>query len=66
MANPDLELVDLFGHGLPDILELGGTARYWRNLGNGRFDRPRSISEVPAGLSLSDIGVQLIDANACH
>ncbi len=63
LANPDLELVDLFGHGLPDILELGSQPRYWRNLGDGRFDRPRGIPEVPAGVRLSDRGVQLIDAN---
>jgi len=63
LANPDLELVDLFGHGLPDILELGSQPRYWRNLGDGKFDRPREIPEVPAGVRLSDRGVQLIDAN---
>ena len=33
----DLELVDLFGKGLPDILEMNGTVRYWRNLGGGAF-----------------------------
>ena len=40
LADPDLELVDLFGNGLPDILEMNGTVRYWRNLGGGRFDLP--------------------------
>lgn len=64
LANPDMELVDLFGHGLPDIVELGGTVvRYWRNLGGGRFDMPRSFADVPAGWKLSDTGVQLLDAN---
>lgn len=63
LSNPDLELVDLFGHGLPDIVELGGTARYWRNLGNGRFDIPRQFAEVPSTWKLSDPGVQLLDAN---
>jgi RHS repeat-associated protein len=62
LSNPALELVDLFGCGLPDILELNGTARYWRNRGGGRFDLPHSISEVPAGLHLADVGVQIIDA----
>src|SRR5262249_37483776 len=33
LADKDLELVDLFGQGLPDILEMNGTVRYWRNLG---------------------------------
>ena len=63
LANPDLELVDLFGNGLPDILEMNGTVRYWRNLGQGRFDLPREMREAPAGLRLADPGVQLIDAD---
>ena len=63
LSNPDLELVDLFGHGLPDIVELGGTVRYWRNLGNGHFDRSRPFSQAPASWKLSDPGVQLLDAN---
>lgn len=63
LSNPDLELVDLFGHGLPDIVELGGTVRYWRNLGNGRFDMPRTFADVPSTWKLADAGVQLLDAN---
>jgi len=63
LADPSLELVDLSGNGLPDILELSGTARYWRNLGNARFDLPRSLHDAPAGLALGDPGVQLLDAN---
>jgi RHS repeat-associated protein len=63
VANPDLELADLFGNGLPDVLEMGGTVRYWRNLGDGRFDLPRPMTEAPAGLTLANPGVQLIDAD---
>ena len=64
IANPDLELADLFGSGLPDIVELsGGEARYWRNLGEGRFDMPRTFEQAPGGLKLSDRGVQLMDAD---
>ncbi|MFH0341567.1 MAG: SpvB/TcaC N-terminal domain-containing protein [Chromatiales bacterium] len=63
LANPNLELADLFGNGLPDMLEMNGTVRYWRNLGNGRFDLPRPMQEAPAGLVLADPGVQLIDAD---
>jgi RHS repeat-associated protein len=63
LENLDLELVDLFGNGLPDVLEMNGAVRYWRNLGNGRFDRPREMNNAPAGLRLSDPGVQLIDAD---
>ena len=47
LAHPDLELVDLFGNGLPDILEMNGTVRYWRNLGGGRFDLPREMRTAP-------------------
>jgi RHS repeat-associated protein len=63
LADSDLELVDLFGNGLPDVLEMNGTVRYWRNLGKGEFDLPREMSEAPAGLSLADKGIQLIDAD---
>jgi hypothetical protein len=48
---------------LPDIVELGGTVRYWRNLGNGRFDMPRTFADVPSTWKLADAGVQLLDAN---
>ncbi|MBV7332280.1 VCBS repeat-containing protein [Chloroflexi bacterium TSY] len=63
LGSPDTELVDLFGNGLPDILQMNGVVRYWRNLGDGQFDLPRQMSESPAGLQLADPGVQLIDAN---
>jgi RHS repeat-associated protein len=63
LASPDLELADLFGNGLPDILEMQGTVRYWRNLGNGRFDLPRPMRDAPAGLALADPDVQLLDAD---
>ena len=62
LSAPELELADLFGNGLPDILEMNGTVRYWRNLGNGQFDLPREMKTAPAGLTLADSGVQLIDA----
>jgi RHS repeat-associated protein len=63
LAHPDYDLVDLFGNGLPDILEMNGTVRYWRNLGGGAFDRPREMRDAPGGLRLADPGVQMIDAN---
>jgi hypothetical protein len=63
LARPEYELADLFGNGLPDILEMDGTGRYWRNLGHGKFDLPREMQEAPGGLRLADPGVQLIDAN---
>lgn len=63
LAHPDLELVDLFGTGLPDFVEMKHAVRYWRNLGNGRFAWPRFMRDAPAGLALADAGVQFIDAN---
>lgn len=64
LSNPDLELVDLFGNGLPDLLELSASgARCWRNMGRCRFDWPKPLREVPAGLALADRGVQIIDAD---
>ena len=63
LASPDLELVDLMGNGLPDILEMNGTVRYWRNRGDCRFDPPRDMPDAPAGFSLANRGVQLADAD---
>jgi len=63
LAHPEYELADVFGNGLPDIVQINGTARYWRNLGDGRFDTPRMMSEAPSGVNLGDAGVQLIDAD---
>jgi len=63
LANPDFEMADLIGNGLPDVLEMNDTVRYWRNLGDGRFDLPREMKEAPAGLRLADSGVQMIDGN---
>ena len=60
---PAFTFTDLFGSGLLDVVELNGTARYWRNLGNGRFATPHAMASAPAGISLTDPGVQMIDAN---
>ncbi|MGH7782403.1 MAG: toxin TcdB middle/N-terminal domain-containing protein [Candidatus Binatia bacterium] len=63
LANSSMELADLFGNGLPDVLEMNGMVRYWRNRGNGQFDLPRPMTMAPAGVTLADPGVQIIDAN---
>lgn len=62
LAHPDCELVDLFGNGLPDLVEMAGVTRYWRNLGHGRFAGPREMASGPAGVRLADMGVQFVDA----
>jgi Salmonella virulence plasmid 65kDa B protein/FG-GAP-like repeat len=58
LNDPSVALVDLFGDGLPDVLQssLAGF-RYWRNLGDGFLDRPRSMPQIPAGIALAQPGV---------
>jgi hypothetical protein len=63
LNNPNFELADLFGNGLPDVFEMDDTVRYWRNLGGGHFDLPREMHSAPLGLRLAEPGVQLLDAN---
>lgn len=62
LGNPDVALVDLDGNGLPDVLHTTSTGfRYWKNLGDGQLDRPRSMPQIPAGLRLSQPGVHFAD-----
>jgi hypothetical protein len=63
LGHSDYELVDLFGNGLPTVVEFNGQVRFWRNRGNGRFDLVRTMETAPAGVRLSEPGVQLLDAN---
>jgi hypothetical protein len=63
LANDDFEMVGLFGNGLPDIVQMNGAVQFWRNLGHGLFDRPRTMNEVPAGVHSRDPGVQFADMN---
>ena len=63
LGQADYELVDLFGNGLPSVLQMNGVARYWRNRGGLRFDPPRLMAEAPAGVHLADPGVQFVDAD---
>lgn len=62
LNSPALELVDLFGRGLPDIVEMNGSARFWRNRGGGEFAPPRTMASAPP-VSFAGPGVQLVDAN---
>ncbi len=64
LGAPTMELIDLDGNGLPDIIEMNGTyVRYWQNMGNGEFGVPRLMEEAPLGLSLEDPDIQLVDAD---
>jgi RHS repeat-associated protein len=57
-----LELVDLFGDGLPSVLQLGRDARYWRNLDDGRFAPPRPLTDAPPA-TLGEPGTMITDLN---
>ena len=58
LNDPEVALVDLFGDGLPDVLQSSPAGfRYWRNLGGGLLDRPQSLAQVPAGIALGQPGV---------
>lgn len=64
LQHPEFALVDLFGDGIPDVLHAGDAGyRYWRNLGEGRLELPRTLPTVPAGLSLAKAGVGLADVD---
>lgn len=62
LSDANYALVDLFGDGMPDVLETRQNYyRYWRNLGNGNFDRPHPMHSSPAGITLSQDGVAITD-----
>ncbi len=64
LSAPTMELIDLDGNGLPDIVEMNGSfVRYWSNKGGGEFHVPRLMEDAPSGLSLEDPDVQLVDAD---
>jgi len=62
MSNPDNDLVDLDGDGLPDLLVLGaGRPVMHPNLGDLHFGPPRPLSQLPAPVRLSARGVAFAD-----
>ena len=60
LAGP-LDLVDLFADGLPSVLQLDSTARYWRNRGDGVVEPPRPVTAAPVGATLGSPGLLLSD-----
>ncbi|MBX0293215.1 hypothetical protein K3G63_22410 [Hymenobacter sp. HSC-4F20] len=51
LASPGMALLDLFGRGLPDVVELAEAGgHYWKNLGYGVFDQPRPLRATAVGL----------------
>ena len=62
LGNADVALVDLYGDGLPDVLNTSPRGYfYWRNLGEGGIDRRREQAAPPAAALLGDPGVALGD-----
>ncbi|MHC4675901.1 MAG: SpvB/TcaC N-terminal domain-containing protein, partial [Planctomycetota bacterium] len=62
LNDPNFTLIDLFGDGLPDILNTTYTGYYfWQNLGNGHVARRHSQHEFPADAILSDANVAIGD-----
>jgi len=61
-AGSEYRSIDLFGDGLPDILQTTGTGYYyWRNLGNGMIDRRHPQHVAPAGVVLGQPNVAIGD-----
>lgn len=62
LTDPDTDLVDLNGDGLPDLLRLGGAfPTAGTNLGGGAFGSPQVFERVPAPLSLGSPNVAFAD-----
>ncbi|MEL6941947.1 MAG: SpvB/TcaC N-terminal domain-containing protein, partial [Bacteroidota bacterium] len=58
LSNPNYALVDLFGTGLPDVLETSPYGYYyWKNKGNGQLSRRRQLAEMPSNVRLEMPGV---------
>lgn len=58
------ELIDWFGTGLPDLLEIsgGGRARVWPNIGDLTWGRPQNVGTLPL-FSAADAAVAFVDMN---
>ena len=57
---PDLTLMDVFGNGLPDVLQTADTGfHYWQNLGEGQLDRRRRQhgGEPPVSLAQENVAI---------
>ena len=61
LNSPDFALMDIFGNGLPDVVQAANTGfHYWRNRGGGHFGRRSTMSASPP-VTLSRGGVFLAD-----
>lgn len=64
LANRDFDLLDLYGTGLPGVIQLSGPARrFWPNAGNGRWGPPGTLRALPATAALGKAAVAFADMN---
>lgn len=64
LANPAFDLVDLHATGLPGVLELSGPVRrFWPNAGDGTWEPPRTLRQLPATVALGRADVAFADMN---
>lgn len=64
LANPELDLLDLYGTGLPGVIQLNGSARrFWPNAGGGQWGPPASLRRLPASAALGKAAVAFADMN---
>jgi RHS repeat-associated protein len=62
LSDPNFMLLDIFGDGLPDIVQATRTGYYyWQNLGGARIDRRRRQATMPTGVLFSDRKVSVGD-----
>ncbi|MHA2028388.1 MAG: SpvB/TcaC N-terminal domain-containing protein, partial [Candidatus Kariarchaeaceae archaeon] len=62
LKDPNFALVDLFGSGLLDVVETTPNGYYyWRNLGDGLFDRRNILDTFPPDITLDQVGVEFGD-----
>jgi len=62
LDQPNLELIDLDGRGLPGVLSIeNGIARYWSNTGQLRWAPSRSLPQFPTVFSTAEDRVQFAD-----
>ena len=64
LSDPNYELIDLTGNGLPDVVHTGRYGyRFWKNMGNCEFIGPKTMRQAPANVRLEHTGVQFADMN---
>jgi hypothetical protein len=62
LSSTDVDLVDLTGNGLPDVVDRGGSEpMWWTNRGGGVFTGPRRLTALPLEARRTGIDLLLAD-----